>query len=220
MPLRNQAGRMPWWIRLATTAVVLAGLFLLFAKADLLPGLPNPFAEKTKDRSGPAVLKAIQDMNRFEGASGNFEVVVDLEKDATFLPDAVRGERTLYVGAGSVDAYVDFGRIGKNAVTVNADRTTATVVLPHAQLERTSLDPKRSYVVAQQRGFLDRLGDFFSSNPNDQQQLNELAAAKIQSAAKASELGARAEANTRSMLQQLLTSLGFTSVTVKFSSSA
>ena len=35
---------------------------------------------------------------------------MDLEKDAKFLPDAVRGRRTLYVGAGSVDAYVDFDR--------------------------------------------------------------------------------------------------------------
>jgi hypothetical protein len=220
MLFRNEAGRMPWWARLVVTVAVLAGLFFLLGRADLLPGLPNPFAEKTNDRSGPVVLKSIQDMSRFEGASGNFQVVVDLEKDATFLPDSVRGRRTLYVGAGSVDAYVDFGKIGKDAVKVSGDRTSATVRLPHAQLERTSLDPKRSYVVAQQRGFLDRLGDFFSSNPDNQQQLNELAAQKIQDAAKAGELGKRAEANTRTMLERLLTSLGFTTVTVEFSSSA
>ncbi|MFD2355104.1 hypothetical protein ACFSTC_46405 [Nonomuraea ferruginea] len=34
--------------------------------------------------------------------------MVDLEKDANFLPDAVKGTRTLFVGAGGVDAYVDF----------------------------------------------------------------------------------------------------------------
>ncbi|WP_405734311.1 DUF4230 domain-containing protein [Streptomyces sp. NBC_01537] len=217
MPIRNDAGRMPWWARLAAGLLVFAGLLVLVAKADLIPGLPNPFAEETKDRTGPVVLKSIKDMSRFEGASGNFQVVVDLEKDATFLPDAVRGRRTLYVGAGSVDAYVDFGKLGDNAVKVSDDRTSASVQLPHAALERTSLDPKRSYVVAQQRGFFDRLTDFFSSNPDQQQQVQQLAADKIQAAAKDSGLGKRAEANTRSMLQQLLTSLGFTKVSVTFS---
>jgi hypothetical protein len=217
MPKRNDAGRMPWWARLAAGLLVFAGLLVLVAKADLIPGLPNPFAEETKDRTGPVVLKSIKDMSRFEGASGNFQVVVDLEKDATFLPDAVRGRRTLYVGAGSVDAYVDFGKLGDNAVKVSDDRTSASVQLPHATLERTSLDPKRSYVVAQQRGFFDRLTDFFSSNPDQQQQIQQLAADKIQAAAKDSGLAKRAETNTRSMLQQLLTSLGFTKVSVTFS---
>ncbi|MFK0046269.1 hypothetical protein ACIQU4_19630 [Streptomyces sp. NPDC090741] len=32
---------------------------------------------------------------------------MDLEKDAAFLPDAIRGTRTLYVGAGTVSGYVD-----------------------------------------------------------------------------------------------------------------
>jgi hypothetical protein len=71
--------------------------------------------------------------------------------------------------------------------------------------------------VAQQRGFFDRLTDFFSSNPDQQQQVQQLAAEKIQAAAKDSGLAKRAETNTRSMLQQLLTSLGFTKVTVTFS---
>jgi hypothetical protein len=220
MALRNDAGRMPWWARFAAVVVVLVGLFFLVAKADLLPGLPNPFAEETKDRSGPVVLKSIQDMSRFEGAKGNFQVVVDLEKDAKFLPDSIRGKRTLYVGAGTVNAYVDLAKVAKNGVTVSDDRKSVTLRLPHAQLEPTSLDPKHSYVVSQQRGFFDRLGDFFSSNPGDQKQLNVLAAQKIQNAAKATELGTRAEANTRTMLQQLLTSLGFTKVNVSFSSSS
>jgi hypothetical protein len=220
MPLRNDAGRMPWWARSAAVLVVLVGLFFLVAKADLLPGLPNPFAEQTKDRSGPVVLKSIQDMSRFEGAKGNFQVVVDLQNDAKFLPDSIRGNRTLYVGAGTVNAYVDLAKVGKKGVTVSGDRKSVTLRLPHAQLEPTSLDPKHSYVVSQQRGLFDRLSDFFSSIPGNEKQLNELAAQKIQNAAKATELGTRAEANTRTMLQQLLTSLGFTNVDVSFSSSS
>jgi hypothetical protein len=216
MDAQPAVSRTPWWARVVIGVVVLGLLFFLLGRADLLPGLPNPFAETDKDRSGPVVLKSIQDMNRFEGASGNFEVVVDLQKDAKFLPDVVKGKRTLYVGAGSVDAYVDLGSVGPGAVKVSDDRRTASIRLPHAALERTSLDPKHSYVVSQQRGFFDRVGDFFGSNPGNMQQLNELAAQKIQNAAEQTELAARAETNTRSMLQRMLTTLGFTRVDVAF----
>lgn len=209
--------RMPAWAK-AITAVVLV-LVVLFAglRLAVLPGLRDLFGTQTHDRSGPALLKSIQDMSRYDAASGNFQVVVDLEKDARFLPDAVRGKRTLYVGAGSVGAYVDLGRVGKDAVTVDEDRTSAEIVLPRAQLERPSLDPERSYVVAQNRGLFDRVEDFFSANPGDHQEMNQLAAQKIGAAAEESDLRKRAESNTRSMLVGLLTSLGFTDVTVEFS---
>jgi hypothetical protein len=216
MATQLAVSRMPWWVRTVIGVVCLGLLFVLLGKANLLPGLPNPFAETTKDRSGPVLLKSIQDMNRFEGASGNFEVVVDLDKDAKYLPDVVRGKRTLYVGAGSVDAYVDLGSVKGDAVTVSDDRKTASVRLPHAALERTALDVKHSYVVSQSRGFFDRVGDFFGSDTGNMQQLNVLAAQKIQDAAKQTELAARAETNTRTMLQQLMTSLGFTTVNVTF----
>ncbi|WP_327291222.1 DUF4230 domain-containing protein [Streptomyces sp. NBC_01198] len=216
MATQEAVSRMPWWVRTIIGVVALGLLFVLLGKANWLPGLPNPFAETTKDRSGPVLLKSIQDMNRFEGASGNFEVVVDLDKDAKYLPDVVRGKRTLYVGAGSVDAYVDLGSVKGDAVTVSDDRKTASLRLPHAALERTSLDTKNSYVVSQSRGFFDRVGDFFGSDTGNLQQLNELAAQKIQDAAKQTELAGRAETNTRMMLQQMLSSLGFTTVNVTF----
>src|SRR5690242_9303303 len=41
----------------------------------------RPLAESTVDRSGPVVLKSIQDLARFQAATGTFQVVVDLEKD-------------------------------------------------------------------------------------------------------------------------------------------
>jgi hypothetical protein len=208
--------RTPWWARAAIALVGLVVLALVLGRLHLLPGLPNPFAERTNDRSGPVLLKSIQDMNRYEGASGNFEVVVDLQKDAKYLPDVVHGERTLYVGAGSVDAYVDLGSVKTGAVTVSDDRKSAAIRLPHAALERTNLDPEHSYVVSQQRGFFDRVGDFFGSDTGNAQKLGILAAQKIQDAAKQTQLTARAETNTRSMLQGMLTSLGFTHVDIRF----
>jgi hypothetical protein len=206
---RRRGVRTSLLLAATVVAVVLAAQLL-----DLVPGRLNPFAEKTKDRSGPVLLQSIRDLSRYEAASGNFQVIVDLEKDATYLPSAIRGQRTLFVGNGSVDAYVDFSKLGSGAVTVNKDRTAAIVKLPRAQLEPTNLDTSHSYVYATQRGLTNRLGDFFSGNPSDQQQLYVLAAQKIQTAAKDSGLRERADQNTKLMLQNMLKALGFKTVTV------
>jgi hypothetical protein len=207
---------MPGWAK-AVSAVVLV-LAVLFAGIGLtvLPGLKDLFGTETHDRSGPALLESIQDISRYDAASGNFQVVVDLEKDAKYLPDAIRGSRTLYVGAGSVDAYVDLGKVGDNDVKVNEDRTSATIRLPHAKLGEPALDPDRSYAVSKQRGLLDRIGDVFSDNPNSEQAVQKLAAKHIGDAAKESELTRRAEGNTTGMLKGLLRSLGFKEVKVVF----
>ncbi|WP_405618756.1 DUF4230 domain-containing protein [Streptomyces sp. NBC_01508] len=211
-----RVSRAPWWIKLPAALVVLVLLLGIGSRLDLVPGFDDVFGEETQDRTGPTLLKSIQDLSRYQAASGNFQVVVDLEKDAKLLPDSIKGSRTLYVGAGSVGSYVDLGGIGDENVRVNKDRTTATLRLPHARLGKATLDADRSYAVSKQRGLLDRLGDFFSDNPADERAVNKLAAQHIQDAAKDSGLTKRAETNTTSMLRGLLTSLGFKEVTVVY----
>lgn len=213
---RSETARRPGLRAIALVVVLIALAYALLQAVHALPHWLDPFGERTKDRSGPVVLKSIQNLSRYEAATGNYQVVVDLEKDARFLPSAVRGQRTLFVGNGNVDCYVDFSKIANGAVTVNKDRTQATVRLPHAQLERTNLDPKKSYVFAQQRGLFDRIGSFFSGNPDQQQRLYQLAAQKIQNAAGSSGLTQRADTNTKQMIQNLLSGLGFKQVTVTY----
>ncbi|MDX2677967.1 DUF4230 domain-containing protein [Streptomyces soliscabiei] len=215
-PVKRLPQRMPGWAKALTAVVVVLVVMFAGIRLSLLPGLRDFFGTETHDRSGPALLESIQDMSRYDAATGNFQVVVDLEKDAKFLPDAIRGTRTLYVGAGTVDAFVDLGKIGDKDVTVNDDRTSATLRLPHAQLGKPALDPDRSYAVSKQRGLLDRLGDLFSDNPGSEQAVQKLAVKHIGDAAKASELTTRAETNTTGMLQGLLHSLGFKEVRVSY----
>ncbi|KKD09259.1 DUF4230 domain-containing protein [Streptomyces sp. WM6386] len=215
-PIRRMSKRMPGWAKLVSAVVLVLIVFFAGIRLSVLPGLKDLFGTETHDRSGPALLESIQDLSRYDAASGNFQVVVDLEKDAKYLPDAIRGTRTLYVGAGTVDAYVDLGKVAKDDVTVNEDRTTATLHLPHAQLGKPALDTDRSYAVSKQRGLLDRLGDLFSDNPNGEQAVQKLATKHIGDAAKDSGLTKRAETNTTDMLEGLLSSLGFKEVRVSF----
>lgn len=217
-PIRRVSRRMPGWAKVLTAVVVVLVVFFAGIRLSVIPGLKDLFGTETHDRSGPALLESIQDISRYDAASGNFQVVVDLEKDTKFLPDAIRGSRTLYVGAGAVDAYVDLGKVAKNDVTVNEDRTAATLHLPHARLGKATLDADRSYAVSKQRGLLDRLGDFFSDNPNSEQAVQKLAVKHITEAAEESELTKRAEINTTTMLKGLLGSLGFKKVEVVYGS--
>ncbi|MFB6956077.1 DUF4230 domain-containing protein [Streptomyces sp. NPDC056309] len=215
-PPEQATRRMPGWAKAVSAVVVVPALLFAGVAMAVLPGIKDLFGTETHDRSGPALLKSIQDLSRYDAASGNFQVVVDLEKDSKYLPDAIRGTRTLYVGAGTVDAYVDLGRLGDQDVTVDGDRTSATLRLPHARLGRPALDADHSYAVSKQRGLLDRLGDLFSDNPNSEQAVQRLAVKHIADAAKDSGLTARAETNTTGMLEGLLKSLGFKEVHVTY----
>ncbi len=183
---------------------------------DLLPSLPNPFGSETVDRTQPAILQSLEDLSRYEAARANFEVIVDSEKDARFIPSVIRGERTLFVGAGSVEATVDFSGLDEGSIRVSEDRRSVEVTVPAPTLSEPRVDPDRSRVVSRDRGVLDRVGSMFSDSPTSDRPLYLAAEKKMRAAAGSSDLQARAEDNTRRMLDSTLRALGFTSVTVTF----
>ena len=191
-------------------------LILVLSAVHLLPQLRNPFAETTTVRSQPVILKSITNLSRYEAASGSFEVVVDLTKHNGILPSFLGGSETLFVGQGTDIAFVDFSRLKSQAITMNANRTAVTITLPKAQLESAVLNVSQSYVYAQQQGLFNRIGNFFSGNPNAQQQVYVLAQQQIQAAARQGPLLTEAQKNTQAMLDGMLTSLGFQHVKVTF----
>ena len=199
----------------AAIAAVLV-LVLVLSAVHLLPQLRNPFAETTTVRSQPVILKSITSLSRYEAASGSLEVVVDLTKRTSLIPSVLEGSETLFIGQGTDIAVVDFSGLRNQAITMNANRTAVTVTLPKAQLEPAALNVNQSYVYAQQQGLFNRIGNFFSGNPNSQQQVYQIAQQKIQAAARQSPLLAEAQKNTEGMLTGMLTSLGFQRVTVSF----
>jgi hypothetical protein len=205
---------------LAKAVVLVAVAAVVFAVVSLLvwrPSLPNPFEEETIDRSSPAVLRSLEDLSEYHAAAAHFEVVVDVEDDARYLPDALKGQRVLFVGVGTVDGLVDFRKLPGEAVGVSPDRLTASITLPHPTLSKPRVDPERSYVVARREGALDRLGGLFGGGDENDQRFYILAADKMLEAAKADgSVLALAEQNTTNMLKGLLGALGFTTVNVTY----
>jgi uncharacterized protein DUF4230 len=215
-PPRTGGGLLRGLFWLVATIGVIVALVLGVQSIGLWPHLRNPFQSKTTDRSQPVLLKSIQDLSRFVAAEGNFQVVIDLQNDKKYVPDFLLNQRTLFVAAGSVEAYVDFSTIGQGAITESPDRKSVEIKLPAPQLAKTNIDHDKSYVFAEQRGLLNRVGDLLSGDPNRQQQLYQLGEQKISDAAKDSGLLDRAQENTRKMLTGMLTSLGYTSITITF----
>jgi Protein of unknown function (DUF4230) len=204
------------WTFLTVLLVILTLVGSVMWIRGAFPDFENPFAERTVDRTQPAVLKAIQDVGEYRAATGNFEVIVDLEKD-TRLPSELLGERTLFVAVGSVDAGIDLAGVDDDAVDVSDDRTAATITLPRARLYEAELDLGRSYVFERERGLLNRVGSVFSDDEGYEREVYAAAERRLDEAARASdELTGRAEENTRSMLESLVRALGFERVDVRF----
>jgi len=209
-------GRLLSRIAAIVAAIVAAiALVLVLSAVHLLPVLRNPFQTTTTVRSQPPLLKSITSLSRYEAASGTFQVVVDLSKQTSFLPSFIAGSQTLFVGDGSVIAYVNFAGLKGGAISVGTGRSV-TVRLPSAQLEPAVLNVSQSYVFAEQQGLINKVGNFFSGNPNSQQQVYILAQQKIQYAARTSALRADAQRNTTAMLDSMLASLGYKHVTVDY----
>lgn len=185
----------------------------------LLVGPLNPFSSETKDRSQPVLIKSLANLSDYHAATANMQVVVDVEEDARLLPSFIKGERTLFVAAGSVDAAVDFRGLSKDpeAVKVSDDRRSVKLTLPAPKLLEPRLDPDRSRVYDRDRGVLDRVEDAVSDRPGDEQPLYQLAEKKLGEAAAADpKLLQTAERNTRSMLEGLLRGLGFRKIEIEF----
>jgi hypothetical protein len=208
--------RMPRVGGIVAAIVAVIVLIVVLSAVHLLPQLRNPFAETTTVRSQPVILKSITNLSRYEAASGSFQVVVDLTKRSSLIPSFLEGSETLFIGQGTDIAFVDFATLKSGAITVNSNRTSVTVTLPKPQLEPAVLNVNQSYVYAEQQGLFNRIGNFFSGNPNSQQQVYQIAQGKIETAAKQSPLLADAQKNTEGMLTGMLTSLGFQHVTVTF----
>lgn len=213
-PGERRSGVVRALIALGVVAAVIAAAVVGFRL--IVPSFDNPFSSERTDRSQPVLLQSMRDLSRFVGADGTFQVIVDIQDGRDNIPGFLLGRRTLFVAAGTVEAYVDFSRIGDGAVAVSEDGTTATITLPAPQLSKAALDMDRSYVFSEETGLLTGIGDAISRDPNQQQEVYRLGEQRITAAATESGLAQKAQENTRRMLEGLLRSLGYPTVTVEF----
>lgn len=183
---------------------------------NLVPEIKNPFQKQVTDRTGPVLLESMQDLSLFVAARGNFQVVVDYREDRAYVPDFISSYHVLFVGYGSVEAYVDFASLDEGAIEVSPDGTEVTITLPEPELSEVRLDVNQSRIYSLNEGLFETIKDLVSEDVNRQGQLYQLAVEKIETAAEQSELLARAKENTRITLEGMMRALGFERVTINF----
>jgi Protein of unknown function (DUF4230) len=204
------------WMKVLAGGAAVVALVPFGAQVAAVPGWSNPFAQQTIDRSPAPLLTAMRDVAQFRAATGTFQVLVDLERDTPNVPAIISGERTTLFATGHVDSVVDFSALDGRHVVMSPDRLAVTISLPPPTLEPAVVDPAQSRVVGRERGIVERVTGVFDQAPQSDQELYVLAASKLDAAARTSDLPARAEESTRSMLTNLGTSLGYHRVTVVF----
>jgi hypothetical protein len=154
----------------------------------------------------PALLDFMGGISQCHDVHADFKALLAVEDNVTWVPSIIAGRRTLFVAAGTIDAYVDLAGLVDQDVMLSADGKSATVRLPKAQLDEPNLDHDRSYVFSQDRGVLDRIADAMETP--QQAQFYKLAETKLAAAAEDSELRKRAAENTKSMLTGLFKASG------------
>jgi Protein of unknown function (DUF4230) len=195
------------------TALVVVGALVALTLTGF--GVINMFTSwfqgSQVDRSQPVMLKSIQDIKQFHAAVGNFEVLLDIEDEAGWVPGFIAGRRTLFVGAGTVNAYVDFSGFADGDLNLSPDGESLTIRLPEAKLDKPNLNHDRSGIYDQDRGIIERIADAIETPK--QKQFFVMAETKMAAAAQESELLKQATENTKSMLTGTFGSVG---IEVKF----
>ena len=155
-------------------AIVAALALLVPIGIGLGNGLEGWFggsATQTVDRSPDALLLSVRDIADYHAATGTYQVLVDVEHDTPHVPALLSSERTTMFATGSVDARVDFSRLGSGAVSASPDGKQATIHLPSPTLAPAVLDPAQTRVVGRQRGLVQRVEDAIGDQPQDDSEL-------------------------------------------------
>lgn len=194
-------------------AVVGVAALALVAALVGLPSFANPFAEETVVRDHAAVLDSLEEIAELHAATGEFQVVVDVEERTRFVPSFLKGERTTFLAQGAVNAFVDLDDLDQDSVIV-AEDGSVTVVLPPARLGDPVIDHGASGVLDRDRGVLDRVSGVFSDAPTSDGKLYVEAADRLAAAAAGSDLKATGEAKAAATVEALLREAGITDVRV------
>ncbi len=166
----------------------------------LLPVTPEIMPNPT------TIIREIQDLQRLETASFEFEKVITAETKQDLL-FGLLGESVVFVANGKVFAGVDFAKMAEADLQVY-DPDTVYVHLPKAEIfeDIPILDNERSYVADRDTGLFTR------ADPNLETQVRQEAEKVIREAADETEILERADNNARQYMIGFLSGLGFENI--------
>jgi hypothetical protein len=153
--------------------------------------------------SSERIFGAVRNESKLVTASQEERIKVTYVDDSQ-LPAWLKGQKAVVEATGRVDAYFDLSQLEPDDMTVRG--RTVTVELPEVNFD----DPKISRIdwLVDDRGLLDRVEDFFSSDEDFRNQVIRELNAKLATQAGTPELERQAQQNAASVLERLLEPLG------------
>src|SRR3954469_6047424 len=94
----------------------------------------NPFTTRTTEHPDSVAVAKIEDLARFDAATGRFTTIVDEQTD-TKLPSWATGNHVVLDAEGDVTASVDLSGLPADAIELSDDGHSATVHVPEPVLE-------------------------------------------------------------------------------------
>jgi Protein of unknown function (DUF4230) len=193
--------------------VVIAGVaaYLLIAKFESL----NPFGSRTTITS-TVVLGKLTKIEQVHVATRSYGVDVKITQSVGIIPCFLVCNQMELKGSGTDDAIVDLSKLSKKDVTIDQSTDTVTVRMAAPAVGPAELNPAASSITSS-HGVVNGATQEFRNNPNGYRPLYIAAESQVHDAARRDRaLIAAGEQSTRTMLAQLLGTVGVKKVIVDF----
>jgi hypothetical protein len=153
-----------------------------------------------------AVIKQIRSLNRWETTSYSIEKIIDKGTSGNVFERLLFGNRVLLIAHGEVIGGFDLTDLKDNSVKING--TSITVELPAPQVLSTSLNESETRVYDRQKGLL------VAPDNNLESDARVEAVKAIRDGACSEGILNSATDNARKQISALLSSFGFTTITI------
>lgn len=159
------------------------------------------------DVSSPAVVDRIRKLARLESVVFSLDKIVQGERQSTYLPNFLVGEKLLLIAHGEVTAGVDLDQLKPGDVSIHGD--AVQVRLPAPEVLSTRIDNASSRIYSRTTGLL------VTADPNLESETRKVAEDEITKAALEDGILDKAKQNARTSVTALLQALGFKQVDVQ-----
>jgi hypothetical protein len=152
----------------------------------------------------PTIVRQIQQLQRLETVSYTMDKIISGERNNSYFPQPLAGERLLLIVHGEVIAGVNLATLNPRDVIINA--RDISLRLPKAEIFSTRLDNAKTRVYSRDTGV------FSIPDPNLETRVRQEAERQLHDAAVNDGILKTADENARQTITTLLTGLGFTRI--------
>ncbi|MBP9691038.1 DUF4230 domain-containing protein [Candidatus Woesebacteria bacterium] len=188
--------------------ILIGGFFVLILIVGLLLAITSiTLVKKSTIRAdGASVITQIQKLHRLETAQFTIETIIEAGAKDERFGGILFGDKLLLIANGQVVAGVDFASVTEENITI--DDSQLSISLPATEIFSVNLDSTKTRVYDRQQGLLSK------ADKDLENEARVAAEGKIRQAACEGGIMIEAASNAKQQLEALLSTLGFTSVSV------